>query len=175
MEDYFDKSLRKGDLGEEIVKTILRDNGYVLYTVDNEGSHPFDIMAVDIESHRLVVVEVKTIPRRNLYEDNGLKLTSWKKYTRWYKETGIDFFLIFVDEMTREVYGNTLQILSEHYYDRTSGLYYPLVYKDRFGFSSNDMIYLHLNKCKPFGNISDEDASKMRGLSQRKHGYAHLS
>lgn len=173
MSGGFEQSLTKGHFGEGLVKSILKSKGYIVYSVENEGSHPFDLLVVNMTTGKTFLADVKTIPRRNKYPDNGLKHDDYKKYSDWKKKSGLDFWIFFVDEMLGSIYGNELSKLSVRSYDKKVNKSYPMVYIDKY-YSYNSMIYFHLNSMINIGVISEIDSLYLRELAQRRHGYEHL-
>jgi hypothetical protein len=168
--ERFEKSLDKGAYGERIVKDLLMSKGYFVYSVENKGSHPFDILLVNNNTKKIMIVDVKSTTRRNKYPDVGIDLDDWKKYKYWKKKTGLDFYIIFVDEMTCEIYGNELRKLDLRKYDPNVGKVYPLPYVwDPY----NQLIYFHLDNMDKYGKITEQEALDLRSLSQRYHGYDH--
>lgn len=168
--DDFSRSLDKGDYGERIVKNLLISKGFFVYSVENSGSHPFDLLVVNSKDNSIRFVDVKATTRRNKYPDVGIDLDDWKKYKYWKKQTGLDFYIFFVDEMTCEIYGNELRKLDIRKYDETVGKVYPLPYtQDPY----NKIIYFHLDNMTHYGKITEEEALQLRSLSQRYHGYDH--
>lgn len=169
----FEQRMDKGYIGERIVRDYLRELGYIIYKVDGEYGHPFDLLAVDMKRGTMTIVEVKTVPRRNRYADTGLALHVYEKYRGWEKKLGMDVFLIYVDEMLELVYGGKLDTITKKFYDKESKKVYPMIFNDYRGFESK--IYFPLKLFKVLGKVEKEDAEKLRELSQRGHGYGHVA
>jgi hypothetical protein len=62
----FDISLRKGALGESIIRSIMEDKGWVVYQPVTEGAHCFDIMAIR-DKKTAIAVDVKAKARMNKF------------------------------------------------------------------------------------------------------------
>lgn len=166
----FGNTVKKGDIGESIVKRIVKNMGFLVYSVENEGSHPFDFILVHRESFKMMLFDVKTVARRNKYDDNGLDLDDWNYYWEWKKKTGLDFFILFVDEMLEKVYGNRIEELNKPYYDKKRNIVYPLIYRGEY----SSKIYLPLSRMKHIADISSEEAEYIRSFAQRNHAYEWL-
>ena len=102
---------RKGDAGEQIVHRYLATKGYKPYCQALDGPYPFDCIAYSEQDTRLVIVEVKTYPRRYAYADTGIDLSDWSKYQSIATSNPLAFCLMFVDKFERAIYGADLRKL----------------------------------------------------------------
>ena len=99
MEDT--KQYRKGMIGQEIVKSILQQKGYVVYETKTKAPHAFDFMAIK-DKREVLIAEVKTKARLNNWNATGIDIKHFDDYMFFYKEYGIDVILYFVDEHPEE-------------------------------------------------------------------------
>jgi len=157
----FNVSLEKGEYGERIVRRILEARGYVVYKPSTEGAHAFDILAIKDKS-KCIVMDVKAKARRNAYPDTGISLTHHATYHAFSVTHLMPFWVVFVDEMTGQIYGNTLDELNKTRY--VGGNKYPMDYagKTRY-WPLEAMIVLY--------SLTADDMEALRNLSQRNHEY----
>lgn len=153
---------KKGSYGENLVKQYLRNNGYQLYTLENPGPHPFDLLAVK-KYNNLMFVEVKAKARMNKYYATGIDTYWYNNYTNLTELYQIPLFLFFVDEHPKEkrIYGNFLHILSRSV--EVNGETYPLILKD--------ITLFHLSTMKDIIKLSDSDCAILQQYSSRSYDY----
>lgn len=104
----FKARLKVGSIGERILDTFIRQQGYVPYYPDpGEGMrHPFDRLIASPDKRRLCIVEVKTKCRREAYEDTGINQCHFDDYQHITTTYAIPLFLAFVDAKVGQIYGN---------------------------------------------------------------------
>ena len=150
MTSRFEQSLRKGQIGERIVDRWLIDRGFVPYHPIDGVAHPFDRLVASKDKSRLVVVEVKTKPRRYAYPDTGIDERHYQDYMNIWTRYRIPVFLAFVDEDMRKVYGATLKELVSPRGE------YPWHYRN--------IVYFPLSSMRDIAPLSDDDCTKLKAL-----------
>lgn len=103
----------KGHLGEDIIKNLLIKSPKVaaLYQpADITTAHPFDLI-VDLVGGNQILVDVKTYASRSLYRDTGINISHKEMYLQKQREYRKPFFIIFVDDLERRIYGGYLNNL----------------------------------------------------------------
>lgn len=106
------KEVKKGDIGEKIVKEYLEKHGYIVYQPTTSGAHYFDMLATK-DKQEVISLDVKTKARLNKYEATGIDLAHYEDYKRLMNTTQILFYIYFVDEMEGKVYRQLLNKLPE--------------------------------------------------------------
>ena len=104
------KTVKKGNIGEEITRQYLESKGYIIYKPLTEGPHSFDNLAIKGKTN-IFIVEVKTKPRRKYYNDTGIDIRHYKTYREVSKKHNLKVFIFFIDEIQGLVYGNDLNNL----------------------------------------------------------------
>ena len=112
--NWHDKTeVKKGDIGEEIVKNILEKKGYIVYKPITNGAHKIDYFAHSGREKRIMCCEVKTKRRMAMYARTGFNISSYEQYLEIYKKHNIDTFIFFVDDFEKCIYGQWLSVLGE--------------------------------------------------------------
>lgn len=106
------KEVKKGDIGEKIVKEYLEKQGHIVYQPITSGAHYFDMLATK-DKQEVIALDVKTKARLNKFEATGINLTHYEDYKRLNNTTQIPFYIYFVDEMEGKVYRQLLNKLPE--------------------------------------------------------------
>ena len=104
--------VKKGDIGENIVRKYLENKGYIIYQPKTKGAHYFDMLCTK-NKQEVIALDVKTKARLNAYEATGINLTHYEDYKRLMNTTKIPFYIYFVDEMEGKVYRQLLNKLPE--------------------------------------------------------------
>lgn len=113
-ENFKDKiETKKGTYGENIVKKIFMDYGLICYAPQNEEAHPFDLILIDRNYLRFFFADIKTKPSRYVRKDTGINYRHYIEYKNFADKHGIDFYLVFVDENEKRIYGNTFKRLEK--------------------------------------------------------------
>lgn len=145
MDTWHEKeTTKKGDVGEEIVEQELNERGYTIYKPISSGRHNFDRLIMNYQDKGFLL-EIKTKPRRIYHPDTGIDI---KKYWQ-YKDcetNGMKIFIIFVDELTKSIYGNYLQILD----------------KNSVRDIKDKKIYFQLSDMKTFRNLTDDEVKRIK-------------
>ena len=154
-------TVKKGNVGERLVRDYLERRGFIVYEPQTEGAHGFDKLAI-INKRQAIIVECKSKARRNKYADTGINIKHLNEYQYISEKHNLPVFIFFVDEMLGKIYGNTLK---ELLIPRTvDGKQYPS--------EENGIIYFPLINTKDICAISNQDAETMKSHSTRTHEYA---
>lgn len=147
-------NFEKGDIGEKLVRRALRQKGYMLATFEPGQAHPCDniVSKWDMQFRAL---DIKTYPRRSFFPDTGINYSHYEKYI---KSLNV-FYLIFVDEIEKKVYGNKLEELDKQVF--VNGLQYP--YFD--GHGDKRKVYFPLQSMEFYSNLSDDFCNELRKIS----------
>lgn len=161
----FSISLEKGSIGEEIIKTMLESKGWIVYQPSTEGAHAFDMLSIK-DKKQCIAIDVKAKSRMNKYPATGINQKHFENYAYFSKNHNMPFWLFFVDEMQKEIYGNELQTLEEKRI--ADGIEYPKLLNT----ANNQQIRLYpLDAMKHIADLSDADVQKLKHLSQRSYEY----
>lgn len=158
------KSVQKGNIGEDIVRSFLESKGFVVYTPVSDGAHPFDMLCVK-QKRMCIAAEVKTKAARTYYPDTGFNISTYEDYIAFSKKHNMDIFIFFVDENCKKIYGNWLRILDKETKITHNGkeLLYPM--------NQNGQRYFPINKMRVISEITDIESSKLKELSSRNYEY----
>jgi len=161
----FNKALLKGEVGEELIKPMLESKGYIVYQPNtNDKPHAFDILAIK-DKRKVIAMDVKAKARRNSYPDTGVDMRLYRGYKRFSEKHNMDFYLVFVDEMLKKIYGNSIRTLDSEITLRVRGkrIIYPWVFKG--------IRYWPLRSMVSFGTLPEDAVQKLIELSQRSYDY----
>lgn len=161
--------VKKGDLGEAIVNEWLIKRGYIPYTPDYSGAHPFDKLCASKDKKTIFIAEVKSKPARTHYPDTGINISNYNDYKHVAEKYNIDIYLFFVDEDKCKIYGGILSSLEtpRAIIHNQKTIDYPLKH--------NGIIYFPLEAMNEIGNITSEQAKRLRSYSTRKGCYSELA
>jgi len=155
----------KGNTGEKIVTEYLIKRGYIPYSPDAEGAHPFDRLCATPDKKKIFIAEIKTKPARTYYPDTGIDMRHYNDYDNIQSTHNLQVFLFFVDQDRKKIYGNKLSILTERkeviYNNRL--LVYPIC--DR------GIIYFPLCSMIQVGILTEEQSCILEQLSTRNKAY----
>lgn len=156
--------VKKGNLGETIVKETLESKGYVVYKCVTEKAHAFDFLAVK-DKQIFLIAEVKSKARFNNFEATGIDLRHFNEYKFILENQKIDILLFFVDEHPKEerIYCQKLSVLMQEKTIRN--IKYPnmLISKGKILFSLSDMITV----CK----LTELQLIELKRYSTRNYDY----
>lgn len=96
-------STKIGNYGEQIVKIELEKRGYVIYKPVSNCSHPIDNIVFDTNDN-FIFCEVKTKPRRYMFDDTGIDIKHWRRYTKLMNKRKKPVYIFFVDEIEEWIY-----------------------------------------------------------------------
>lgn len=158
-------SVQKGNIGEKLVNSFLIGKGYIPYSPDVDGAHPFDRLVAAPDKKTIFIADSKAKPARKYYPDTGIDVRHYSEYKFIQDKYNIDVFLFFVDEEKREIYGGFLRHLDKIKNIDHNGkiLIYPL--------EQNGIRYFPLEQMTHVANIPVLDAMAMKHLSQKKQEY----
>jgi hypothetical protein len=155
MNNNFDSlvTAQKGNIGEDLVDKKLFLLGYQTYKPSFNESHKFDRLIFSKKTNTFYISDIKTKPSRKFFPDTGIDVKHFNTYMESSKNTSLDFLLLFVDELSKTIYGNTLKELTkisfvEH---NSKTIEYPLIQKG--------IIYFPLEKMIKFADLTDEEAN----------------
>lgn len=164
MESWGDrKTVQKGNIGEQIVRRYLEQLGFIVYQPVTSGAHAFDKLCISKDKKEIFIAEVKTKPHRLYYPDTGLDTRHLNEYRYIQNKYNVDVFLFFVDEVDKQVYGNTIRELEKprEVKDWLGNIYhYP---KEEW----NQITYFPLVAMKSIGAIDAVEAEQLSNLSTR--------
>lgn len=165
------RSVRLGNLGEQIVDQYLAQKGVIPYAPAVEGAHPFDRLCA-YKKTRIFIAETKTKPRRMKYPDTGISLKHYAEYKQIEQAHSLDVWLFFVDSDQAQVYGGKLKDLEIPICVRHNGalLAYPMTYGGEFSAT----IYFPLCNMKAIASLTEEQVERLKGLSGRARKYEEI-
>lgn len=153
----------KGVKGEDICFEYLRAKGHTIYRPDREDrAHPIDSFVVHGQKFTVCAADVKTKPKREAYPDTGINMNHYGTYCYIKNINNIRVFLFFVDENTKEIYGNWLDIL-EHKREvihKGKRLIYPM--------QMGNQMYFPLSAMIKIADISDESVEELKAMRNSK-------
>lgn len=101
---YFEDALKKGELGEGIIRKYLEEKGWIVYfPFTKDKPHYFDMLATK-DKEKVIACDVKTKARLNKYNAQGINTSHYKQYMDFVNKTMVPFFLFFVDDKTGDVH-----------------------------------------------------------------------
>ena len=158
-------TVRKGNLGEEIISRFLERKGYVIYSPETKNkSHAFDRLAIK-DKEQIIIAEIKTKARRNKYADTGVNKRNYEQYIKIQNKYNIPVFIFFVDEMLKKIYGNWLSKLIIPII--IEGKQYPLIL--------NNIIYFPLVNMINIAELSEQQITELKKLSNRNYEYIAIT
>lgn len=152
--------VKKGKIGEQLVKEYLENNGFIVYEPQTEGAHGFDKLAIK-DKRQAVIAECKTKARRNKYADTGINERHLEEYQYISKKHNLPVFIFFVDEHLGKIYGNYILKLLEP--KKINGKYYPS--------RENGIIYFPLSNMRLICEINKEATETIKQHSTRRYDY----
>ena len=165
----FEETKKKGEYAEKIVKQMLEAKGYVVYMPLTKGAHAFDIMAIK-NKKTCIALDIKAKARLNKYPATGVDIRHYETYKEFSKKHNIPFWIVFVDEMEKKIYGNSIDLLDAEYVDHES----PKMEKYPFRLltkKNEDLILWHLNQMKEIAILPDNHANTLAGMNHRSYDY----
>lgn len=161
----FDQAKAKGAVGESIVRNILEQKGWIVYQPMTDGAHQFDMLCIK-DKKAAVAFDVKAKARMNFAACTGVNQVHFEEYQRFSERHNMPFWIVFVDELMRSVYGNSLDELERPI--TIDGVRYPYSKATKFG----KMLRLwSLSSMKSIAGLDDVNVAKLAALSQRNHDY----
>jgi hypothetical protein len=149
----FQKALKKGDIGEDIVTEFLEKKGWIIYRpFTKDKAHYFDMLCT-LNKEKVIAIDVKTKARLNKWAAQGINIKSYNEYLNFVEMTKVNFYLIFVDDKNGQVYLADLITLKNPIYPNSKIIAWKL----------DDMKYLF--------TISDEDIERLSKYDQRNYEF----
>lgn len=140
--------VKRGNVGENIVKNHFESLGYIIYEPITNGAHPFDKFVAHSNKKDLFILEVKTKPARIKYPDTGIDISAYNGYKYIVDTYRINIFLVFVDDLNKSVYGNWITELDKPYKN------YPL--------ETGGIIYWHIGSMTELRKLTDTECDEIR-------------
>jgi Holliday junction resolvase-like predicted endonuclease len=157
-------TVKKGNLGESIVRRALEKKGYIVYKAITEKAHGFDFLAVK-DKRVFVIAEVKSKARMNKFEATGIDVRHLNDYVTVMEQQNLKVVLFFVDEHPKEkrVYCQSLyELLIPCVVD---GVEYP-------NYSiAKGIVLFPLSKMIEVEKLTDDESNTLTELSSRNYEY----
>jgi len=151
------KQVKKGNIGEQIDKAYLENNGLIVYKPLTDGSHPFDNLCAN--DREIFIVEVKTKEARAYYPDTGINIQHFNRYMEVKKKHNIKIYLFFVDAANAKIYGEELDNLIKPV--KVKGNQYPL--------NQNEIIYFPLENMKIIAELSQAQCNLIKVYNTKNY------
>ena len=161
----FELAMAKGDAGEAIVRQKLEGKGWVVYQPVTEGAHHFDMLGI-YQKRTAVAFDVKATARMNKFPCTGVNQKHFDEYQQFSQRHAMPFWIVFVDEGMRQIYGNTIEELEKPI--AVNGINYPWNFTPKFG---APLRLWALASMKVIADLDAESAEVLKSLSQRNHEY----
>ena len=161
----FETSLKKGAVGEMIVRRNLEGKGWVIYEPVTDGAHCFDMMGIK-DKKTAIALDVKAKARMNKWPATGINQQHFDEYQHFSLRHNMPFWVVFVDEAQRTIYGNTIQELEKERI--VNGQVYPFQIETKYG---KKIRLWPLASMIEIDVISDEDSDRLIMFNQRGHEY----
>lgn len=161
----FETSLAKGELGEEVVRELLESRGWVVYQPVTSGPHHFDMLCIK-DKKRAIAFDVKAKARMNWLPCTGVNQKHFEEYQQFSERHRMPFWLVFVDEALRQIYGNTLDELEKP--REVEGRSFPMLMETKSGVR---LRLWPLVAMRQIASITDSHAAALTAHSQRSYEY----
>lgn len=155
--------VKKGNIGELIVKEYLESKGYIVYEPVTKGSHSFDKIAVK-DKNNMVIVEVKTKARMNKFNATGFDIRSYKYYKFIKEKYNIPLYCFFVDEYLGKIYGNKLSLLEKKYIDIKKVIYPNIEIV-------NNIVLFSLDSMHTIHSLTNLEINEIKKYNTRNYKY----
>ena len=152
--DISQYNFEKGDIGERLVRSALKKRGWMLAAFDEGEAHPCDNFASKWDM-KFRALDIKTYPRRSRFPDTGINLDHYEKYM----QAPNDFYLLFVDQLEKKVYGNQLKELNKP--TVVNAITYPLF----DGSGDKRKVYFPLQNMELYAPLPDDICEELKKLS----------
>lgn len=163
----FDLALKKGEIGERICRDRLEQKGWVVYQPLTEGAHAFDMMAIK-DKRKAIAIDVKAKARLNFWRATGIDQKHFEVYRSFSDSHRMPFWIFFVDEYERKIYGNEISKLEES--KHIDGNQWPKV----MVFRNKQTRLWHLDSMILLCEIDGQIAAQLAEASQRSYAYDPL-
>lgn len=153
----FEISLKKGEIGEQIIRERLEAKGWIVYfPFTKNRPHYFDLLAT-YQKEKAIAVDVKTKARLNKYTAQGINTKQYEQYKRFTENNKIAFWIVFIDEYNGEIH--TAQI------DRLENPFY---------LCDGKIIAWQLDQMICLGKITEDQKQLLQTYNQRNYKYQPL-
>jgi len=148
----FEIALKKGELGENIIREYFEKKGWIVYQPFTKNkAHAFDMLCT-LNKEKVMAIDVKTKARLNKYAAQGIDIRSYNQYLHFKKSMNINFYLIFVDDKIGDV----------HFFEIGS---------DVKSFTINKIIFWYLKDMKFIFNIGIDKIKELSKYDQRSYNF----
>lgn len=139
---------KKGKIGEDIVKAMLIEKGWVPYSPEPGRPHYFDILATK-DKKSVIAIDVKTKARLNKWYAQGINISHYNQYINFVNITNVPFYLVFVDDKIGDIHLANITKLKNPIYPSLGIIAWPL------------------DQMQKIGNIGGENIEKLSTYDQR--------
>jgi hypothetical protein len=147
----FETALKKGELGENIIREFLQEKGWVVYfPFTKDKAHFFDMLCT-FNKDKVIAIDVKTKARLNKWNAQGINKNHYEQYLSFVKKSNVNFYLIFIDDKNGNVHGADIQSLKNPIYP------------------NEKIIAWSLEQMKLLFKITQEQINELTKLDQRKY------
>lgn len=151
----FDIALNKGAYAEKLVQDFLEDKGYICYYPQTKNkAHIFDILATR-NKDEIIAIDVKAKTMLNKYPMTGIDFKHYIEYKNIADMCKIPFYLVFVDENAKLVYGQELNQLGE----------------PDMMMAMQKIVLWEVSKMATWFELNNEQCLNLKHLSQRNYEY----
>lgn len=161
----FEVALKKGEIGEMIVRRKLEEKGWVVYQPVTDGAHCFDMLSIK-DKRNAIALDVKSKARMNKWPATGIDQRHFNEYLSFSEKHNMPFWVVFVDEMQKTIYGNCIENLEQR--RNVEGVMYPFVLTTRYG---KKIRLWPLEAMIQIDVIRERDIASLIRYSQRSHEY----
>jgi hypothetical protein len=146
----FEIALKKGELGENIIRDYLEEKGWIVYfPFTKNKAHAFDMLCT-YKKEKVFALDVKTKARLNKLPAQGINLKSYNEYLHFKKSMDINFYLVFIDDKNGDVHSFEIG-------------------KEIKNFKMGKIIFWYLEDMKYLFNIGKENITKLSEFDQRNY------
>ena len=147
----FNDTLKKGYVGEDIVRKFLQQEGYVVYEPVIQEAHPFDKVAVR-DKTKLYLIEIKTKQSTgdNCYVINNSSLNTYKYFLKEYSLPMLIFFVDYNSDVKELRYTSLTNLLKPTIVNNKQ---YPFV----INYNSKEVCMFHMSSTKTIRSLTDEE------------------
>lgn len=153
------QTVKKGNLGELIVRRFLESKGLVVYKPVTDKAHSFDMLAI-LNKKTVMIAEVKSKALMKFCKCTGFNYSTYEDYKYIAKKHNLRVFIFFVDEELAKIYGNWLDVLDNPI--EYEGYSFPLNKRMKNG---NLLRLYHYNSMVQIADIAWEEAELLKHYS----------
>lgn len=134
------KMYKKGNAGENIIRSMIVEKGWITYSPDqHDKAHYFDMLATK-DKKQIIALDVKTKARLNKWVAQGIDERHYKEYRNFKSETNINFYIFFVDDKNGDIHYAELDELKSPLYPKKGIIAWPLSEMHHFGKLNDEQI-----------------------------------